>query len=226
MIDKPNIIPSGDSILIIRSLKKITSDKLNSILDRINSANISEVEDVLILKDHIGIFYNPYKSTFKELKSKIISLLSDDSIKIKSNKKRNWKIPICYNPELALDIKNVSEILKIDTKEFIEKHKKSSYIVDMIGFLPGFLYLGGLDNSLSLPRKKVPRKIIPKGSIGIAENQTGIYNIESPGGWNIIGRTPFELFDKNSEPPIKIRQGDSITFYEVDINEFNRITNL
>ena len=226
MIDKPNIIPSGDSILIIRSLKKITSDKLNSILDRINSANISEVEDVLILKDHIGIFYNPYKSTFKELKSKIISLLSDDSIKIKSNKKRNWKIPICYNPELALDIKNVSEILKIDTKEFIEKHKKSSYIVDMIGFLPGFLYLGGLDNSLSLPRKKVPRKIIPKGSIGIAENQTGIYNIESPGGWNIIGRTPLELFDKNSEPPIKIRQGDSITFYEVDINEFNRITNL
>ena len=226
MIDKPNIIPSGDSILIIRSLKKITSDKLNSILDRINSANISEVEDVLILKDHIGIFYNPYKSTFKELKSKIISLLSDDSIKIKSNKKRNWKIPICYNPELALDIKNVSEILKIDTKEFIEKHKKSSYIVDMIGFLPGFLYLGGLDNFLSLPRKKVPRKIIPKGSIGIAENQTGIYNIESPGGWNIIGRTPLELFDKNSEPPIKIRQGDSITFYEVDINEFNRITNL
>tara|TARA_B100000475_G_scaffold200883_1_gene186485 strand:+ start:97 stop:777 length:681 start_codon:yes stop_codon:yes gene_type:complete len=226
MIDKPNIIPSGDSILIIRSLKKITSDKLNSILDRINSANISEVEDVLILKDHIGIFYNPYKSTFKELKSKIISLLSDDSIKIKSNKKRNWKIPICYNPELALDIKNVSEILKIDRKEFIEKHKKSSYIVDMIGFLPGFLYLGGLDNSLSLPRKKVPRKIIPKGSIGIAEKQTGIYNIESPGGWNIIGRTPLELFDKNSEPPIKIRQGDSITFYEVDINEFNRITNL
>ena len=226
MIDKPNIIPSGDSILIIRSLKKITSDKLNSILDRINSANISEVEDVLILKDHIGIFYNPYKSTFKELKSKIISLLSDDSIKIKSNKKRNWKIPICYNPELALDIKNVSEILKIDRKEFIEKHKKSSYIVDMIGFLPGFLYLGGLDNFLSLPRKKVPRKIIPKGSIGIAEKQTGIYNIESPGGWNIIGRTPLELFDKNSEPPIKIRQGDSITFYEVDINEFNRITNL
>mgnify|MGYP001157042966 FL=1 len=226
MIDKPNIIPSGDSILIIRSLKKITSDKLNSILDRISSANISEVEDVLILKDHIGIFYNPYKSTFKELKSKIISLVSDDSIKIKSNKKRNWKIPICYNPELALDIKNVSEILKIDTKEFIKKHKKSSYIVDMIGFLPGFLYLGGLDNSLSLPRKKVPRKIIPKGSIGIAEKQTGIYNIESPGGWNIIGRTPLELFDKNSEPPIKIRQGDSITFYEVDINEFNRITNL
>tara|TARA_B100001769_G_scaffold198413_1_gene158510 strand:- start:101 stop:781 length:681 start_codon:yes stop_codon:yes gene_type:complete len=226
MIDKPNIIPSGDSILIIRSLKKITSDKLNSILDRISSANISEVEDVLILKDHIGIFYNPYKSTFKELKSKIISLVSDDSIKIKSNKKRNWKIPICYNPELALDIKNVSEILKIDRKEFIEKHKKSSYIVDMIGFLPGFLYLGGLDNSLILPRKKVPRKIIPKGSIGIAEKQTGIYNIESPGGWNIIGRTPLELFDKNSEPPIKIRQGDSITFYEVDINEFNRITNL
>jgi len=226
MIDKPNIIPSGDSTLIIRSSKKITSEKLNSILDKINSSNISEIDDILILKDHIGLFYNPYKSTYKELKSKIISLLSDDSIKIRSNKKRNWKIPICYNSELALDIDYVSELLKIDKKEFIKKHKECGYVVDMIGFLPGFLYLGGLDNSLSLPRKKVPRKIIPKGSIGIAEKQTGIYNIESPGGWNIIGRTPYELFDKNSEPPIKIRQGDTITFYEVDINEFNRIINL
>ena len=226
MIDNLNIIPSGDSILIIKSLNKITSNKLNSTVDKISSSNISEIEDILILKDHIGLFYNPYKSTYKKLKSKINSVLSDDSITIKSNKKRHWKIPICYNSELALDIKNVSKTLKINTKEFIKKHKKPCYDVDMIGFLPGFLYLGGLNNSLSLPRKKVPRKIIPKGSIGIAENQTGIYNIESPGGWNIIGRTPYELFNKNSEPPIKIKQGDTITFYEVDINEFNRIINL
>lgn len=226
MIDNLNIIPSGDSILIIKSLNKITSNKLNSTVDKISSSNISEIEDILILKDHIGIFYNPYKSTYKKLKSKINSVLSDDSIRIISNKKKNWKIPICYNSELALDIENVSNTLKINTKEFIKKHIKSCYDVDMIGFLPGFLYLGGLNNSLSLPRKKVPRKIIPKGSIGIAENQTGIYNIESPGGWNIIGRTPYELFDKNSEPPIKIKQGDTITFYEVKINEFNRIINL
>ena len=226
MIDNLNIIPSGDSILIIKSLNKITSNKLNSTVDKISSSNISEIEDILILKDHIGIFYNPYKSTYKKLKSKINSVLSDDSIKTISNKKKNWKIPICYNSELALDIENVSNTLKINTKEFIKKHIKPCYDVDMIGFLPGFLYLGGLNNSLSLPRKKVPRKIIPKGSIGIAENQTGIYNIESPGGWNIIGRTPYELFDKNSEPPIKIKQGDTITFYEVKINEFNRIINL
>ena len=226
MSDNINIIPSGDSILIIRISDKVSSHQLNSIVDKISSANISEVEDILILKDHIGLFYNPYKTTYKNIKSKINSLLSDISISLRSNKKRNWKIPICYNSELALDIKNVSKILKIDTKEFIKKHKESSYIVDMIGFLPGFLYLGGLNNSLSLPRKKVPRKIIPKGSIGIAEKQTGIYNIESPGGWNIIGRTPLELFDKKSEPPLKMRQGDTITFYEVDINEFNRINNL
>jgi len=226
MIDKPNIIPSGDSILIIKSSKKITSDKLNSVHDKIRSSNILGVEDILILKDHIGLFYNPYRSTYNELKSKIIFLLSDKSIKVISNKKRNWKIPICYNSQLALDIENVSEILKIDTKEIIKIHNECIYVVDMIGFLPGFLYLGGLDNTLNLPRKKVPRKIIPKGSVGIAERQTGIYNIESPGGWNIIGRTPYELFNKNSDPPLKIRQGDTITFYEVDIIEFNRIINL
>ena len=226
MTDKLNIIPSGNSILIIKSLNKITSNKLNSIVNKINSINISEIEDILILKDHIGLFYNPYMTTYKKLKSKINSLLSVDSIKLKSIKKTNWKIPICYNNELAHDIEDVSNKLNIDIKEFIKKHSKCRYVVDMIGFLPGFLYLGGLSNSLSLPRKKVPRKIIPKGSIGIAENQTGIYNIESPGGWNIIGRTPYELFDKNSEPPIKIKQGDIINFYEIDINEFNRVINL
>ena len=142
-----------------------------------------------------------------------INILSEESEKIDYEVRKNWDEYWLIDP---LD----------GTKEFIKKHKKPCYDVDMIGFLPGFLYLGGLNNSLSLPRKKVPRKIIPKGSIGIAENQTGIYNIESPGGWNIIGRTPYELFNKNSEPPIKIKQGDTITFYEVKINEFNRIINL
>jgi len=91
----------------------------------------------------------------------------------------------------------------------------------LVGFLPGFLYLGNLDKSLYLPRKKNPRTHIQEGSIGIAGNQTGIYNIESPGGWNIIGRTPLKLFDKLKDPPIKIKQGDKIIFKEITREEFN-----
>ena len=90
----------------------------------------------------------------------------------------------------------------------------------MLGFLPGFLYLGDLDKSLHLPRKKNPRISIPEGSVGIAGNQTGIYNIESPGGWNIIGRTPLKLFDKSKNPPINIVQGDKIIFQEITKEDF------
>ncbi|MDG2341794.1 MAG: 5-oxoprolinase subunit PxpB [Cytophagales bacterium] len=226
MIGSLNITPSGDSILIINSTNQITLDNLSSIVDKIKSSNIPEIEDIIILKDHIGLIYNPYITSYNECKSKIISSITRNSKKISNKKKRIWKIPICYHTDLANDINDVSKKLNINTKEFIRIHNKSSYMVDMIGFLPGFLYLGGLNNLISLPRKQTPRKIIPKGSIGIANNQTGIYNIESPGGWNIIGRTPCELFDKNSDPPIKIQQGDTINFYEIDINEFNRISNL
>ena len=226
MIGSLNITPSGDSILIINSDNPITQEKLSSIVDKIKSSNIPEIEDIIILKDHIGLIYNPYTTSYNELKSKVNSSIDKNSIRISNKKKRIWKIPICYHTDLASDINEVSKKLNLDTKEFIRIHNKSTYIVDMIGFLPGFLYLGGLNNLISLPRKKTPRKIIPKGSIGIANNQTGIYNIESPGGWNIIGRTPHELFDKNSDPPIKIQQGDTINFYEIDINEFYKISNL
>ena len=226
MIDSLNITPSGDSIIIINSINPITLEDLSSIADKIKSSNMPEVEDTIILKDHIGLIYNPYIATYNKLKSKIISSIARNPKRISNKKNRIWEIPICYHTDLANDINNVSKKLDMDTKEFIRIHNKSSYMVDMIGFLPGFLYLGGLNNLISLPRKKTPRKIIPKGSIGIANNQTGIYNIESHGGWNIIGRTPYELFDKNSDPPIKIQQGDTINFYEIDINEFNRISNL
>ena len=226
MIGSLNITPSGDSIIIINSINPITLEDLSSIADKIKSSNMPEIEDIIILKDHIGLIYNPYITSYNECKSKIISSITRNSKKISNKKNRTWEIPICYHTDLANDINNVSKKLNMDIKEFIRIHNKSSYMVDMIGFLPGFLYLGGLNNLISLPRKTTPRKIIPKGSIGIANNQTGIYNIESPGGWNIIGRTPYELFDKNSDPPIKIQQGDTINFYEIDINDFNRISNL
>ena len=134
---------------------------------------------------------------------------------------KTWKIPICYDEEFAIDLNEVSDKCKLDKNLVKKRHKEVIYDVDFIGFLPGFLYLRNLDKSLYFPRKKNPRTHIPKGSVGIAGNQTGIYNTESPGGWNIIGRTPMRLFDKLKDPPIKIKQGDKIIFKEISRKEFN-----
>mgnify|MGYP001184521527 FL=1 len=211
------IVPSGDSIIIIKDLNNLKSSALTNYLLKLN---LNEIEDVISLKNSVGIIYNPYKITSSEFIKNITSLILNKNF-INNRNLKTWKIPICYDKEFAIDLNEISSKCKLDVNQVKKKHSNLTYEVDLIGFLPGFLYLGNLDKSLYLPRKKNPRNHIPEGSIGIAGNQTGIYNIESPGGWNIIGRTPVRLFDKLKNPPIKIKQGDKIIFKEITREEFN-----
>ena len=210
------IVPSGDSIIIIQDLKSLKSSSLSVYIEKLN---LTEIEDIISLKNSLGIIFNPYKITSERLIKKIQNVISDKNLNIKK-KSKTWKIPICYDKDFAIDFKEISTISKLDIEQLKKKHFSKTYEVDMLGFLPGFLYLGDLDKSLHLPRKKNPRISIPEGSVGIAGNQTGIYNIESPGGWNIIGRTPLKLFDKSKNPPINIVQGDKIIFQEITKEDF------
>ncbi len=127
----------------------------------------------------------------------------------------HWHIPVCYDSEFAMDIETYTT-KGISHKEVINLHTSSQYRVYMIGFLPGFIYLGGLHPALHMPRKKSPSLNIPKGSIAIGGQQTGIYPIDSPGGWHVIGRTPLGLFDIQKENPCLVKQGDYLTFYMID----------
>ena len=210
------IVPSGDSIIIIQDLKSLKSSSLSVYIEKLN---LTEIEDIISLKNSLGIIFNPYKITSERLIKKIQNVISDKNLNIKK-KSKTWKIPSCYDKDFAIDFKEISSISKLDLEQLKKKHFNKTYEVDLIGFLPGFLYLGDLDKSLRFPRKKNPRTSIPEGSVGIAGNQTGIYNIESPGGWNIIGRTPLKLFDKSKNPPINIIQGDKIIFQEITKEDF------
>ena len=211
------IVPSGDCIVIIKDLNDMKSSTLTNYIEKLK---LREIEDVISLKNSVGIIFDPHKITSSEFIKKIKNLISNK--KLTNNKSlKTWKIPICYDEEFAIDLIEISAKCKLDIDQVKKLHKELIYEVDLVGFLPGFLYLGNLEKSLHLPRKKNPRTHIPEGSIGIAGNQTGIYNIESPGGWNIIGRTPMRLFDKLKDPPIKIKQGDKIIFKEITRKEFN-----
>ena len=210
------IVPSGDSIIIIQDLKSLKSSSLSVYIEKLN---LTEIEDIISLKNSLGIIFNPYKITSEKLIKKIQNVISDKNLNIKK-KSKTWKIPICYDKDFAIDFKEISSISKLDLEQLKKKHFNKTYEVDLIGFLPGFLYLGDLDKSLRFPRKKNPRTSIPEGSVGIAGNQTGIYNIESPGGWNIIGRTPLKLFNKSKNPPININQGDKVIFQEITKEDF------
>ena len=211
------IVPSGDSIIIINNLNNLKSSTLTDYLEKLE---LNEIEDIISLKSSVGILFNPHKISSSDFIKKTKNLLTNKNL-TNNNKMKTWEIPICYDKDFAIDLNEISTKCKIDVDQVIKKHNNKTYEVDIVGFLPGFLYLGKLDDSLHLPRKNNPRTHIPEGSIGIAGNQTGIYNIESPGGWNIIGRTPLRLFDKLKNPPIKIKQGDKIIFKEITKEEFN-----
>ncbi|CAH0268147.1 Kinase A inhibitor [Pedobacter sp. Bi27] len=130
-------------------------------------------------------------------------------------------IPVYYGGDFGQDLSTVARTNKLSETEVIDVHTAGQYTVFMIGFVPGFAYMGGMDPRLSTPRKEVPNAKIPTGSVGIAGNQTGIYPMETPGGWQIIGRTPLKMFDVNRLQPSLLKGGDMVTFKAIGIKEFN-----
>ncbi len=133
------------------------------------------------------------------------------------------ELPVCYEPPFALDIDDVARRCECAVSDVIERHSAREYHVFMVGFLPGFPYLGVLDSRLSLPRRDVPRQVVPRGSVAIAGAQTGIYPSDSPGGWHVIGRTPVALFDATATPPGRLAPGDRVRFVPVPASRFESL---
>jgi inhibitor of KinA len=132
------------------------------------------------------------------------------------------KIPVCYDPEFGIDIQALAEFHRLSVSEIIRLHTTEIYKVYMIGFMPGFAYMGKVVDQLIAPRKEQPRLQVAAGSVGIAGSQTGIYPIDSPGGWQIIGKTPWRLFDANRPTPCLLSAGDGVQFFSIDKNEFEQ----
>jgi KipI family sensor histidine kinase inhibitor len=163
----------------------------------------------------LKIDFNPVDISCEELQKRV------ESIKLSSVKvpdPRLVDVPVCYNGK---DLKRVAEHNGISEEEVIRCHAESTCLVYMLGFSPGFAYLGGLDQKLATPRLETPRVSVPAGSVGIAGSQTGIYPVESPGGWNIIGQTPLNLFNPTEENPFLFEPGDYVRFIPVTEEEFD-----
>ncbi|MCI6869667.1 MAG: 5-oxoprolinase subunit PxpB [Selenomonadales bacterium] len=134
------------------------------------------------------------------------------------------EIPVVYGGEYGPDLGIVAQLNSLSEDEVIKRHSEAEYPIYMLGFVAGFPYLGGMDKSIAAPRKQTPRLKIPAGSVGIAGQQTGIYSVESPGGWQIIGRTPLKLYDVDREKPILLRAGQSIRFKPITEAEYEAMT--
>jgi inhibitor of KinA len=136
---------------------------------------------------------------------------------------RRLRIPVCYEPDFGPDLSALAAQRRMLPSELVALHTATVYQVYLLGFLPGFAYMGTLDERIAAPRLPRPRRLAPAGSVGIAGRQTGIYPLDSPGGWNLIGRTPLRMFDAARAEPVYLRPGDEVTFYPVSSAEFDQI---
>lgn len=167
----------------------------------------------------VAVHYDPRLVTYRSFAVEVSSLLADAAT-ASPPKPRLIEIPVCYGDDLGPDLDVVAEHTDLEPEEIIEIHCGRNYLVHMIGFAPGFPYLGGMSERIATPRRDSPRKTIPAGSVGIAGSQTGVYPIETPGGWQLIGRTPARLFRPDQDPPSLLRPGDLIKFVAIEAEEF------
>lgn len=175
----------------------------------------------------VTLFYDPWvvykdtnKSPFEWVKS-YIELGLDQMDGSLESIFRTIRIPVCYGGSYGPDLQEVASIAGLAADEVIDIHMNGEYKVYMIGFAPGFPYLGGMDEKIAAPRRSSPRTFIPKGSVGIAGKQTGVYPISTPGGWQLIGQTPLALFRPLSDPPSLLQAGDIVKFYPISEDEFS-----
>ncbi len=217
-----NINPSGDSALIIKFGNEISEDihyQIRSFMYLLTKNKIKGIIEATPTYTDILLHYNPLIIKHNKLISKLGKLYSQIG-NFELPKPRTVKIPVIYGGEYGLDINEVSKHTGLSFNEIIELHSSEKYLVYMLGFTPGFCYLGGMNPKLATPRKKIPSQKIVAGSVGIAASQTGIYPIESPGGWQIIGRTPLKLFSPDSEHPFLVQAGDYLKFYPISEDEY------
>lgn len=207
LIEWPQKIDESILFDILTFKKKIQDHYINLNVEVINAyCSISIIYDSTIR--------NIYKefSTLKELYK-----YNDHDFKPKSKK---WKIPVCYDLVFGIDLHHISEYSELEIEEIIRLHFGTVYKIYFIGFLPGFLYMGGIHKKLFIPRRSSPRMFVEKGSVAIGNKQTGIYPINSPGGWHIIGRTPINMFDLKSSELCFASPADHIEFIRIDKKEF------
>lgn len=219
--------PYGDRALLINFEQKIDPEINAAVIDlerAVTAGHIPGITFCIPAYCSLTVGYDPGVLSFEELCQKIRDL-NIEGQKKELKPPRSLHIPVCYEEPYALDFAEVCQQTGLSREEVIDLHTRTHFRVYMLGFLPGFAYMGRLPEALFCPRKTTPRLRVPAQSVGLAGFQTGIYPSEAPGGWQIIGRTPLKVFDGAQEDPFLFRPGDEVVFEAISAAEFERIEN-
>jgi len=215
--------PFGDTAILIEWPSIISEEILQDIVAfKIKIERLLKLQDVIVGYNSLLLMYN---FEIENLDSKVAVLRElyfqkDITTTITGT---HWRIPVCYDPVFGIDLKLICSDKNMSIEQCVQLHSKAIYKVFFIGFLPGFLYLGGLNEQLATPRKSTPRLSVPRGAVAIGGNQTGVYPTKSSGGWNIIGNSPISFFDIDNIIPCFAKTGDKISFESISLTEYESI---
>ena len=219
----PRLVPAGDSAILIELGSEIdpeVNSQVFALADSIEASKITAVVELIPTYRSLLVSYDPIISKYDEMRDQLEGFVTElEAIVEATGESRIVELPVVYGGEDGPDLESVAEHADLSVQEVIDIHSGVDYRVYMIGFAPGFPYLGGLDQRIATPRLKTPRISVPAGSVGIAESQTGVYPNASPGGWQLIGRTASPLFDVTKSAPSLITPGSKVRFVPVESHD-------
>lgn len=221
-MDYPKYLPMGDRAFLVRFGDEISEElnkKVRALTLLIERERVAGVEELVPTYRSLMICYNPLKIAPDDLE-RILRGLVERIGDVDLPEPKVIEVPTVYGGRYGPDIEFVARYHGLSVEEVIELHANKNYLVYMLGFTPGFTFLGGLDERLHTPRLSTPRKRVPAGSVGIGGKQTGVYALSSPGGWRLIGRTYLRIYDPDRDPPIIVKAGDYMRFVPISEEEF------
>lgn len=222
------ILPLGDAALLVElgsTMDEATNAAVLAIAERLEALHVIGVRDIVPAYASLAVHVDPRRLDLTACATTVRRVADEVSAQRDTQAGHGdvVRIPVCYDADLGLDLEALAVWARCTTADVSRWHTAREYRVFMLGFLPGFAYLGPVDSRLAMPRHSRPRTKVPAGSVGIAGGQTGVYPRESPGGWQIIGRTPVVLFDASRQPPTPFRAGNRVRFEEISREEFDRL---
>ncbi len=218
-------LPCGEGAMTVefsRTIGEETNRRIRFVASALSECKVAGIGESVPTFCALTVFFDPLVIGRKQVEDTVSAILASYR-EAESGQSRIFHIPVCYEGKYAPDMEDVCLLTGLDREEVIRLHTSTDYLIYMLGFLPGFPYLGGMDPRLEAKRLDSPRTSIPAGAVGIGGKQTGIYPISSPGGWRLIGRTPVKVYDPRREEPILYQAGDRIRFVPICEEEFLRI---
>ena len=217
-------IPAGDSALVVEfdeRIDPVVNARAIALAGALQAANLAGVRDVVPTYRSVAIYFDPLRTNLDALNRTIAE--AGDAAPRTPDASNTIRIPVCYGGDLGPDLADVAVFAQMSEDAVVRAHSEKAYRVFMLGFVPGFAYLGIVDDRIAMSRRSTPRVRVPAGSVGIAGVQTGIYPAETPGGWQLIGRTPVRPFDPARPEPFLLKAGDTVQFYSIERGEFSEM---